>query len=101
MIEVFYLSNDKDSEECSALVNDTKWCTIPWEDVEMHEHIVEAYQLEALPQVIVLDKNLREVTREGADDLRRLDPKEVREYWISLLVDKLSEWQEEEEDKQD
>jgi hypothetical protein len=25
----------------------------------------------------------------------------VREYWISLLVDKLSEWQEEEEDKQD
>jgi hypothetical protein len=67
----------------------------------MHEHIVEAYQLEALPQVIVLDKNLREVTREGADDLRRLDPKEVREYWISLLVDKLSEWQEEEEDKQD
>jgi hypothetical protein len=63
----------------------------------MHEHIIDAYKLEALPQVIVLDKNLREITREGADDLRRLEPKEVREYWVGLLVEKLAIWNDEAE----
>ena len=42
--------------------------------------------------MIVLDRNLRVVTREGADDLRRLDPKDAREYWINLLIGKLEYW---------
>jgi len=40
-----------------------------------------------VPTVLVFDKNLLCVTREGADDLINLTTVACRNYWVELLCD--------------
>ena len=92
-IEVFYLSNDNSAEELNRFymenIDLAPWCSLQWEEMDLVQEVKEHYNLESLPQVLVLDKNLRVITREGADDLRRLEPKDCREYWINVLSNNL------------
>jgi hypothetical protein len=47
--------------------------------------------LRSVPQVIVLDKNLDIVTRQGADDLLHLTLTQCRGLWCEMLLKKIVE----------
>ena len=63
---------------------DVPWCTLPWNDPRIID-IKNELHLEALPQVLVLDRNLRIITTEGADDLLNLESNVCRTLWINRL----------------
>ena len=92
--EVLYVSNDTDKREFkdfySSMVDETSWCTLKWDD-PMIANVKDEFRLEALPKVIVLDRNMRMVTEEGADDLLSMEPQLCRTYWIGLLQRQLRE----------
>ena len=75
--EVLYISNDVDKREFkefyNSMVEETSWCTLKWHD-PMVANVKNEFRLESLPKVIVLDRNLRVVTEEGADDLLSMEP---------------------------
>ena len=86
--EVLYISNDVDKREFkefyNSMVEETSWCTLKWHD-PMVANVKNEFRLESLPKVVVLDKNMRVVTMEGADDLLSMEPQLCRTYWIGLL----------------
>ena len=88
LLEVLYISNDVDKRDFkefyAQMVEETSWCTLKWADPNI-ANIKNEFKLESLPCVIVLDRNLRVVTREGADDLLNMEPQLCRSYWIQLL----------------
>ena len=88
LCEVIYVSNDIEKREFKefykSMMEESSWCTLKWGDPNLNK-IKNEFSFESLPCVIVLDRNLRVVTREAADDLINMDPLVCRAYWISLL----------------
>ena len=88
-IEVLYVSNDKDSDDFENVTNDqmNRWIyALPWND-ERVVQLKNTYKLNSAPLVLVFDRNYECVTREGADDLLKMNPLACRNYWIDLLMD--------------
>ena len=87
--EAFYISNDESKDEFKQFYakmceEAPYWSTFPWNDPRI-VNMKNALNLESLPQVLVMDKNLNIVTSEGVDDLMNLEPDVCRSLWISLL----------------
>lgn len=59
---------------------------LPWND-ERIVNLKNIYKLNSVPLVLVFDRNLECVTREGADHLLKMTPLACRNYWIDLLMD--------------
>ena len=97
-IEAIYISNDRTYDEYAdfmkACNEEVSWCALPWNDERVYK-VKKAYNFDSLPQVLVLDKNLQVITREGADDLMNLHPQELRAYWINELRQKIAREKEE------
>ena len=74
---MLYISNDFSKEDFSGfydrLVEEANWCTLPWNS-PLIISVKNEFRLEALPRVLVLDRNLELVTAEGADDVLNLEP---------------------------
>ena len=51
--------------------------------------IKQRFQLEAIPQVVVLDKNQDVVINEASNDLLELHPEACRQIWIEILNDRI------------
>ena len=51
--------------------------------------IKQRFKLEAIPQVIVLDKNQDVVINEASNDLMELHPEACRQIWIEILNDRI------------
>lgn len=47
----------------------------------------EAYGLQAVPSVLVFDKNLNCINKEGADDLLHMSTVSCRNYWVDIITD--------------
>ena len=87
--EVLYISNDANKKDFKSFYKqyceDVPWCTLRYDDSRIIG-IKNELNLEALPQLLVLDRNLRVVTREGADDLLNMDIEMCRTYWCGMLA---------------
>ena len=86
--EVIYASNDRSEDEFNKfLVKQTKsWSALNWNDHRLAD-LRKVYGLSAVPSVLVFDKNLQCITKEGADDLINLSTVACRNYWVDLLCD--------------
>jgi hypothetical protein len=58
----------------------------------------ETYGLRSVPQVLVLDKNLELITRQGADDLLHFSAVQCRNLWCEMLQKIINDQDDEEDD---
>lgn len=88
-IEVLYVSNDLNQEEYDLFMEAhlNFWChALPWNDERVVE-LRKTYHLHSAPMVLVFDRNLECITREGSDDVLKMAPLSCRNYWVELLMD--------------
>ena len=90
VVDVVYVSNDKSLKEFEDFVSDQSqpWAAIPLNDDRIVD-LKNFYQFTSVPQVVILDKNLKIVSTEAADDLIKLTPYGCRSHWISELQQRL------------
>lgn len=55
-----------------------------WNDPRLVD-LREEYGLQAVPSVLLFDKNLNCIHREGADDLLNMSMVACRNYWIDIM----------------
>ena len=78
---VLYISNDEEKEDFKSfyaqVLEESSWCALEWNDPRIID-VKNEFRFEAVPRVVVLDKNFQIVTTEAADDLIILDSEECR-----------------------
>ena len=91
-IAAFYISNDKKSSEFEQfyekLIDECAWSALPWNDPKVST-LKQAYNLDSVPTVIVLDKNLNKIDVDAVDDLVNLEPTLCRHVWCQALQQRL------------
>ena len=102
LMDVLYVSNDKSQGDMETLITSQSapYAYLPWNDDRILD-LKETYNLVSVPQVIVLDRNMSVISREGADDLLKMTPTGARAMWINALDFKLERDRQNEEDEED
>lgn len=84
-MEIVLISRDTDEKAQLKYMRDYRmpWKTLAWGSAE-GEALVEQYQIQGIPSLVVVDANGNEITRQGVREVYQ-NPKTVAEEWAKKV----------------
>ncbi|XP_017890356.1 nucleoredoxin-like [Ceratina calcarata] len=88
--EVIFVSSDRSEESYNAYIETMPWLRIPFSQEERRRKLASAFDVQAIPTLVILDPRDNIITLDGRTELLE-DPEGLNFPWTSRLVNILTE----------
>ena len=85
-LEIIFVSDDASEDDFNNYYKDMPWLAIPFDETRIIEDLQEAYQIEGLPALVIVNENWEVLSLSGYKDVckNQKKPSKLLKFWEEL-----------------